>query len=255
MKREEIENRDKELIKKFRTIIHNKKEIEGKKTPKSFPFGLIFLLTILIISSLLFLKEQPLSLFSKEPKTSSRGELVPVPAKQPVSRVHTEKIKAASDTQIMPPPTQKVVDRETVPKSSESVLSNPVFEQNTPEKFSKQKVQGDMPSGIRIEEMISCSNINNKQYSKPKIKFSLTQDATPKIWMKVISENPPFTLTHVYYCNGRKYCEVPLAIQYHRMRTWSTVTLRSPKHIGKWRVEVIDDNGAKLDEIEFTVAK
>ena len=73
--------------------------------------------------------------------------------------------------------------------------------------------------------------------------------------MKVISENPPFTLTHVYYFNKRKYSEVPLAIRYHRMRTWSSVTLKSPDHIGKWRVEVIDDSGAKLDQIEFAVVK
>jgi hypothetical protein len=133
--------------------------------------------------------------------------------------------------------------------------SIPVDPQNSPEKFSNQKVQGDMPSGIIVEEIISCSSVKNKQYSRPKIEFSLAQDTRPKIWMKVISENPPFTLTHVYYCNGQKYCEVPLAIRYHRMRTWSHVTLRLPEHIGKWRVEVIDDRGAKLDQIEFIVVK
>ncbi len=256
MKREEIENKDKELIKKFRTIIHNReKKTEKKSTPKRFPFGLIFLFTILIISSLLFLKGQPPILSSKEPKTSSRVELVPVPAKHPALSARTEKITASSDTPKVPPPTQKVVDRETVPKLSDSVLGNPILEQNSPEKFSNQKVQGDIPSGIRVEEIISCSSVKNRQYSRPKIEFSLAQDATPKIWMKVISENPPFTLTHVYYCNGRKYCEVPLAIRYHRMRTWSSVTLRPPEHIGKWRVEVIDDSGAKLDQIEFTVVK
>ena len=150
---------------------------------------------------------------------------------------------------------QKMVDRETVLKSSDSVLSNPILEQNSPAEFSNQRVQSDMPSGIRIEEIISCSSVSDKQYSRPKSKFSLAQDATPKVWMKVISENPSFTLTHVYYFNKRKYCEVPLAIRYHQMRTWSSVTLRSPDHIGKWRVEVIDDSGAKLDQIEFVVVK
>lgn len=256
MKKEDIENRDIELIKKFRTIVQNKKEIEGKKTPKKFPFGLILLITILLISSLLFLKEKPLSLFSKEPEISSRGELVPVPGGQPVPEINTDQIKATPDTQTISPPTQKeVMDKETVPKSSDSVLNDPVFKQNSSEKFSNQKVQVDMPSGIRIEKILSCSSVKNHQYSRPKIKFSITQDAAPKIWMKVISENPPFTLTHVYYCNGQKHCEVPLTIQHHRMRTWSTVTLRAPKHVGKWRVEVIDDNGAKLDQIEFNVVK
>lgn len=259
MKREEIENRDKELIEKFRTIIHNKKKMKEETTPKRFPFGLIFLLTIsiVIISSLLFFKEQPLSLFSEDPQISPPGELVPTPApeKQPVPKAHTEAIKTPSDTQKVPPPIQQEENTETLPKSSDSVLDNPVLKQNPPEDFSSQKVQGDMPSGIRIEEIISCSSVNNKQYNRPKIKFSLAQDAAPTIWMKVISEDPPFTLTHVYYCNGRKHCEVPLAIKYHRMRTWSTVTLRSQEHIGKWRVEVIDENGTKLDQIEFTVVE
>jgi Protein of unknown function (DUF2914) len=97
--------------------------------------------------------------------------------------------------------------------------------------------------------------VKNKQYSRPIIKSSLAQAASPKIWMKVLSENPPFTLSHVYYFNERKYCEVPLAIRYNRMRTWSSVSLKSPDHIGKWRVEVIADNGAKLDQVEFTVVK
>ena len=243
MKREEIENKDQELIKKFRTIIHNK----GKRpASKNFPFGLIVLFTALIISSMLLLKQQPTILSSKVPKTSSRVQLAPVPAKQPVSNVSTLEIKASS---------QKIVDRETVLKSYDSVLNNPILEQNSPVEFSSQRVQGDMPSGIRIEEIISCSSVNDKQYSRPKSKFSLGQDTTPKIWMRVISENPPFTLTHVYSFNGRKYCEVPLAIRYHQMRTWSSVTLRSPDHIGKWRVEVIDDSGAKLDQIEFAVVK
>lgn len=252
MKRKEIENKDQELIKKFRTIIHNK---EKKPAPKSFPFGLIFLFTALIISSMLLLKQQPAILSSNVPKTSSRVQLAPVPAKQPASNVGTVEIKASSNTPKVLAPSQKMVDIETVLKSSDSVLSNPILEQNSPTEFSNQRVQGDMPSGIRIEEIISCSSVNDKQYSMPKSKFSLAQDATPKVWMKVISENPPFILTHVYYFNRRKYCEVPLAIRYHRMRTWSSVTLRSPDHIGKWRVEVIDDSGAKLDQIEFAVVK
>jgi len=251
VKKKEIENKDKELIKKFRTIIHNKK----KPAPKSFPFGLIFLLTALIISSMLFLKQQSAILSAKVPNTSSQVQFAPVPAKQPVSNVGTVEIKASSNTPKVLAPSQKMVDRETVLKSSDSVLSNPILEQNAPAEFSNQRVQGDMPSGIRIEEIISCSSVNDKQYSRPKSKFSLAQDDTPKVWMKVIAENPPFTLTHVYYFNGRKYCEVPLAIRYHQMRTWSSVTLRSPDHIGKWRVEVIDDSGAKLDQIEFAVVK
>ena len=130
MKREEIENRDKELIEKFRTIIHNKKEIKEETTPKGFPFGLIFLLTIstVIISSWLFFKEQPLSLFSEEPQISSPGEPVPTPApeKQPVPKACTEAIKASPATQKVPPTIQQEENTEPLAKSSDSVLDNPV---------------------------------------------------------------------------------------------------------------------------------
>jgi len=133
-------------------IIHNK---EKKPAPKSFFFGLIFLFTALIISSMLILKQQPVILSSKMFKTSSRVQLAPVPTKQPASNVGTVGIKASSNTSKVLAPSQKMVDRDTVLKSSDSVLSNPILEQNSPSEFPNQIVQGDMPSGIRIEEIIS----------------------------------------------------------------------------------------------------
>jgi len=252
MKREEIENKDQELIQKFRTIIHNK---EKKPVPRTFPFGLFFLFTALIISGMLLLKQPLTSLFSKAPETLSRARLVPVSAEQQASTAATEEIKTLPDAPKVLPPLQKTGAQATVATSSDSVLSNPVLEQTSPVEFTHPRLQGDMPSGIRIEEIISCSSVENRQYSRPKIKFSLAQDTTPKIWMKVVSQNPPFTLTHVYYFNEQKYLEVPLAIRYPQMRSWSGVTLRSPDHIGKWRVEVVTEKGAKLDQVEFTVVK
>ena len=252
MKKEDIENKDQELIKRFRTIIHNQ---EKTSAPKRFPFRLIVLFTALIISSIFLFKQQSAILSSKVPKTSSQVQLSPVPVKQTVSNVATVKIKALSNTSKILNPSPKMVDRATALQSSDFVLSNPILEQNSPTEFVNQRVQGDKTSKIRIEEIISCSSVNDKQCNRPKSKFFLGDDATPMVWMKVISENPPFTLTHVYYFNGRKYCEVPLVIRYHHMRTWSGVTLISPDHIGKWRVEVLNDSGTKLDQIEFAVVK
>lgn len=252
MKREEIENKDQELIKKFRTIIRNK---EKKKVLWKIPFGVLFFITVLIVSSMLLLKQEPSTHLSKSPQTLSQPPIVPVPIKETATEVDTVEIKATSDKpKVVTSPTKKVA-KETVRQSSDVVLATPILEENSPEEVTSQGVQDDMPSGIRIEELISCSSVNNKQYSGAKSKFSLAQGATPVIWMAVFSQNPPSTLTHVYYVNERKYCQVPLAIRYRRMRTWSNVTLRSPDHIGKWRVEVIDDDGTKLDQIEFTVVR
>lgn len=230
MKREEIENRDQELTKKFRTIIHNKKK---KNTPVNFPFGWMVLFLFLVLSSVIFFKQKPDPPFPEDAKPQSKPQSVTVPAEQPqpILNLATSETKSPSD----------------------SDLITPVLEPNPSAATSDQNGQSNMPPGIRIEEIISCASVTNKQYRRPKTRFSLAQDAAPKIWMEVVSQNPPFTLTHVYYCNGQKYCEVPLAIRYPRMRTWSSVTLGSADHIGNWRVEVIDGSGAILDQIEFAV--
>lgn len=150
------------------------------------------------------------------------------------------------------------VQKATEPEAPTIVIAKtiqPVMEYTPPAQISHEKREADMPSGIRIEKIISCTGVNDRQYSSPRTEFSLARDTTPWVWMTVMSENPPFTLTHVYYCNGQKYCEVPLAIRYHRMRTWSRVSLESPDHIGRWRVEVVDDRGSKLDQVEFLVVE
>jgi hypothetical protein len=113
--------------------------------------------------------------------------------------------------------------------------------------------QTRIPSDIQISEIVSCSSIIKRQYGAPQKVFCLNQDATVTIWMNVVSDEQPFTLTHVYYVNGSRYCEVPLEIRYKSMRTWSNVSLGRQAHIGEWRVEVITDKGEKLDQIEFTV--
>ncbi len=255
IKKEEIENKDQELIKKFRTIIQNK---EKPPAPKKFPLGYILLSAGLGISILLILKQQPAFLFSKAPETSSPEQGVLVPAQQPPLTNGAAQTKAPLDAPKPPPllpPKPKKEAKQTPLKPSDSALNTQVLEKESPVQSPIPTVGSETRPGIQIEEIISCTRVNNRQCNRPKVKFSLGQDATPKTWMKVISEQPPFTLTHVYYVNGQKYCEVPLAIRYHHMRTWSSVTLRSFDHIGRWRVEVIDDRGTKLDQIEFEVVE
>lgn len=242
MKTKEIESKDQELIKNIRTILHNKekenaKKKEEKPAHRRFPFGLIIILiTLIISSSVLLFKQRPILISPSEPVTTPRVEPVRVTPEHPASTPGTVEIK-------------------TIPKSSDLNLNTPVIAQESCAKVSKKNVTNAMPLEIQIEKIISCSSVNNRQYNNPKIKFSLAQGDTPRIWMNVISQNPPSTLTHVYYRNGKKYFKIPLAIHYPRTRTWSSVTLRSEDDIGKWRVEVIDKSGVKLAQIEFIVVK
>lgn len=254
MKREEIENRDQELVKKFRTIIQNK---EKRSANRSYHIGLFFLLAVLIVSSIVFLVRQQVISPPKVPETLPQAQTVPMPENKPASIIGNAETetKIISNIKKEPDPPRKIVDEKTVQKSSDPVLNNPVPEKNDSVEFPIQRVKDIIPSRIRIKEIISCSSVQDRQYSQPKVEFSLAKDTKLMVWMEVISKDPPFTLTHVYYLNGKKYCAVPLAIRYHRMRTWSSVTVQSPDHIGKWRVNVINDSGDILDHIEFSVVK
>ncbi len=153
------------------------------------------------------------------------------------------------------PPEKKTAFQKIVPKPPEVLLTTDRSAETRATAQSPLTEQIRMLSGIQIHEIVSCSSVSQKQYVSAKTIFSLKEESTPVVWMTVLADNPPFTLTHVYYVNGRRYCEVPLNIRYHRMRTWSNVTLNHPDHAGKWRVEVIAENGEKLKHIEFTVVE
>jgi hypothetical protein len=106
---------------------------------------------------------------------------------------------------------------------------------------------------IRISEIITCQGVQNKKAVSPQKEFSLQKGATPHVWMNVRSKKTPYKLQHIYYLNDHRYCVVPLAINYPRMRTWSNVTLRHPYETGNWRVDVVTEKGEILSQAEFIV--
>ena len=253
MIKNEIENKDQELVKKFRTIMQNKKK---KPAPNRFPVWLIFLVTAFLVSSIFFVKQRPETLSPKVSKKLLEPSLAPVPDEQKPSNVSIAQSKPLTDDlKNMPSPGKRTEHRNTLITLPDTDVIKPVVEKKSSETPLVQAVHRDKPSTINIEEIISCTSVVNRQYKSPQNNFSLGNDATAKVWMNVVSQHPPFTLTHVYYINDEKYCEVPLAIRHKRMRTWSSITLRSTDHLGKWRVEVVTDKGIKLGQTEFTVVQ
>ena len=107
--------------------------------------------------------------------------------------------------------------------------------------------------GVEISHLVVCGGVKDKQFISPKSVFSVSADPYAVVWMRVLSADPPFTLTHVYWLNGKRYVDVPLEIRYPHMRTWSRVTLDRQRQIGQWRVDVVNETGQMLDQIEFTV--
>jgi len=168
-------------------------------------------------------------------------------------------IAVEKSTPLISPESNETEEKEptqtTVLKSRKALLKKDRSKASGTTDPSKETQVTDRPLNIQIHKIVSCGSVIDRQYVSPKTRFSLKEDPTPVVWMTVLSDNPPFTLTHVYYMNDRKYCEVPLSIRYPHMRTWSSVTLNHPDHAGEWRVEVITGSGVKLDQIEFTVVE
>jgi hypothetical protein len=113
--------------------------------------------------------------------------------------------------------------------------------------------QKDPGPSIEIAKLVSCAGVQDRQYVSPQNVFSLQKVSKPVVWMTVLTDKPPFTLTHVYYHNDKKYAEVPLEVTYPRMRTWSRLTLSHAYQTGQYRVEVVTDAGDVLAEIAYTV--
>jgi len=68
-------------------------------------------------------------------------------------------------------------------------------------------------------------------------------------WTKIISQNVPAAIKHVWYADEQQVAEVPLNINYPSTRTWSSKAISA----GKWRVEVVGETGEVLASTDFTV--
>jgi hypothetical protein len=232
MNRTTIEENDRNLIKKFRQKIQNndkKNTLESSSKKKGGKSGLIPGVLIIIVSSvaaIIIFRATPDDVVNKNPNTSTFER---------VNDVSLDIIATEGDNFIKKSDVPGVEEKSE--ESAESVLQP--TEKNV--------------LNVSIQEILSCSGVDEKQYVKKQTVFSLKESPTPVIWMNVLSNRQPFILKHAYYLNGRKYCEVPLTIRYPRMRTWSHVSLKNQQHLGKWHVEVITDQSKTIGAVDFLV--
>jgi hypothetical protein len=138
-----------------------------------------------------------------------------------------------------------LASEKTIADPSQPAADSPV----NPVSAEQRNISGD----IQISQLVTCGDVKNKQYVLEKSTFSVSADPVAMVWMRVLSETPPFILQHVYSLNGEHYCDVSLNIRYPHMRTWSKVTIDRDIHVGKWHVDVVNEKGEILDHVEFTV--
>lgn len=267
MNRKDIEEKDRLLLEKIRaTVKHNEQksypsESLGKRIKPWLPAVFI----ALIAASLWMFRQQSATTVSSSPlpevQNAAQADMAPAHDRaggQPAA-VDVKTTPPATAGQPAPaapqtaPTLQAAVTLAPAPDPPETIRqpAKPLQPITT---APPEPVETDAPPpNARITAIASCHAVDQWQCVAPASTFSLQETPTPVVWMNVLSDRQPFTLTHAYYLNGRKYCDVPLEIRYPRMRTWSNVTLAHPYQTGQWRVEVIDADGEKLSQIEFTV--
>jgi len=73
-------------------------------------------------------------------------------------------------------------------------------------------------------------------------------------WTKVVAQEVPTNIYHVWYYGDREMARVELGITYHTFRTWSSKKIL-PQWVGTWKVVVEDENGNKIAEKSFEITE
>ena len=103
---------------------------------------------------------------------------------------------------------------------------------------------------IKVEKIVTAASVVKREPINETASFdsSVTQVYT---WTKIIAEQVPTTIKHVYYHNGTKVREIPLAVNSSPYRVWSVKNVFP----GDWKVEVADEAGTVLGSVTFTVSE
>ena len=256
--REQIEANDLRLVKQFRKIALRK--IEKKTEGRVFPMMKVLvavMIGILSATVILYLRSENVepsiqaAVATSPVKKNGEGEGLVVPPLSLHPSITGNKTETDKHLTVV---SSALVPSSHIEEKSPSAASG----ETTKNKLIVDKEWPLLPAvtehpGVSIGEIVTCRNVKNRQYVNSDHEFFLKNSPTPTVWMLVEAADPPFTLTHVYYVNGEKYCSVPLVIRYNRTRTWSRIKAATDAHLGKWRVDVVTDAGTVVGRVTFEV--
>ena len=247
MNKTSIEERDKRLMKKFRTIIEKKEPLKQQAPPKR-PWPVFALAGFIMVAGIIFMIWHmiPAPVLTSPSSIPEHSASMDQYTSTDVEKLALPNEKSTQALPSKPPP---VVPSEEVPQHSEIV--------QTPKKAAPMETLPEIVSStdVTIHELVICRGIKHRQYVYPGNRFSMANGAKSVVWtwMNVLTDTPPQDLSHIYYLNGKRYCRVILPALYPRTRTWSKVRLNRPSHAGSWRVDVVNGSGQVIARTDFTV--
>jgi len=108
--------------------------------------------------------------------------------------------------------------------------------------------QAQAPKPYQVEKIALGTGVESRELVGEATEFDVSVGRI-YCWTKIISQNVPTTIKHVWYTDEEQGAEVTLNVQYPSTRTWSSKAIRA----GKWRVEVVSETGEVLASTDFTV--
>ena len=262
----QIEDRDQEVINKFRSVVYAKERQKKKtKARRVFIAGITVCLIGLWAAYLFFSGETrttPVKHYSARIAIDKAGLAETAPSEslsEGAAKPQASSVTAAGENRLI----EKRLEVDNKPDQSNL---NQTDELNQPAESLALEAEGfsepgeladDSLNDIRVARLVTCRKVENKQFVSPQSEFGIEADGNPDVWvwMDVHSKKSrlPYLLRHVYYFNDRKYAAVVLNIKYPRMRTWSNLTLDNEAFAGKWRVEVVTEDRQTISEAGFTI--
>lgn len=146
---------------------------------------------------------------------------------------------------------QEMATPQVEPLAEESAPMEPANLEVAPDEPDQAPTKEDAPLLVSVSEMVIATAIENRE--PVEIGTLFTTDTERLYCHSRIASIVPTTIVHVWYRNGERMAEVPLAIgAASSWRTWSSKAM-VPATPASWRVEIVTEDGTLLAQTDFSV--
>ena len=113
-------------------------------------------------------------------------------------------------------------------------------------------VAQEAPS-LEVAVAAICQDVVDREPVDAGVSFSASV-GTLYCFTKITGAQDPTMVTHVWYFGATERARVELDIKAASWRTWSSKIIQAHE-IGSWRVDVLDEAGTVLKELQFEITQ
>ncbi|MCU0598430.1 MAG: DUF2914 domain-containing protein [Desulfobacterales bacterium] len=258
MDRQTVEEKDRDVVKKFRLVVEGKEKKKNREKSRLkllLGMALACSLAIWLFVDYAWQHKPPVLNIEKTEKMDlsipeSSGDAFSAKPGQP-EILQTGKADLLDDPPANTLPPDLISPK--FPKKAKDFDDAKLVMLESKKISPKATQKKTITDAVKISKILPCREVMDKQCAATQNEFSVKRDGNVYVWMDVRSKQLPQKIRHIYFVNGRRYRSIPLSIKYPQMRTWSGISLNGAQDVGKWRVDVVSEQGQTLSHIEFRV--